>query len=160
MQCPIQTNEDVLLDYCAGKLSPEATLTFERHMETCADCRMVANAQRSVWNDLDSLEAMPISADFDRKLYARIEQYENSSWWRKLWHRGALQPFSFGPAVPIATVGVTVFAAVMLYLPYGGPKVDTQAPSKIESSEIDQLERTLEDMEMLKQVAPAPASRS
>jgi hypothetical protein len=55
---------------------------------------------------------------------------------------------------------VTVFAAVMLYLPYGGPKMDTPAPSKIESSEIDQLERTLEDMEMLRQVAPAPASRS
>jgi anti-sigma factor RsiW len=160
MRCPIQTNEDLLLDYCAGKLSPEATLTFERHMETCVDCRMVANAQRSVWNDLDSLRAVPISADFDRKLYARIEQYENSSWWRKLWQRGALQPFSFGPAVPIATVCVSVFAAVMLYLPYGAPTVDTPAPSKIENSEIDQLERTLEDMEMLKQVAPAPASRS
>lgn len=160
MKCPIQTNEDILLDYCAGKLAPEASVTFERHMETCADCRMVVNAQKSAWNDLDFLEAMPISADFDRKLYARIEQYENSSWWSKLWNRGALQPFSFGPAVPIATVCVTVFAAVMLYLPASAPKMDIPAPNKIESSEIDQLERTLEDMEMLNQVAPPTASRT
>ena len=66
-----------------------------------------------------------------------------------------MQPFSFGPAVPIATLCVTAFAAVMLYLPHMTPKVDTTAPSKIESSEIDQLENTLEDMEMLNR-SPGP----
>jgi hypothetical protein len=163
MECPIQTKEntEVLLDYCTRNLNAETTAIFERHIEVCAECRAFAEAQRSVWDALDSWDPMPVTADFDKKLFSRIEQYENSSWWIRLWHRRFFQPFSFGPAMPIATACVTLCIAIALYLPGSAPKVDLQTPqTKIESSDIDQLERTLDDIEMLKQLAPPPASRS
>lgn len=163
MECPIQTkeNSEILLDYCTRNLSAEATAVFERHMEICGECRALAEAQRSVWDALDSWDAMPVPADFDKKLYARIEQHENSSWWIRLWHRSLPQPFSFGPAMPIATACVTLCIAIAMYLPGSAPKVTLQPPqTRIESSDIDQLERTLDDIEMLKQLGPPPAARS
>src|SRR6185295_881622 len=85
MQCPIQTkeNSEILLDYCARKLTPEMTVAFENHMASCADCRSFSEAQMSAWAAMDVWEPMPISRDFDKRLYARIEQHENSGWWNK-----------------------------------------------------------------------------
>jgi hypothetical protein len=163
MHCPILTkeNSEILLDYCARKLTPEMTAAFENHMESCADCRAFSDAQKSVWEALDGWQPMSISQDFDTKLYARIEQHENSGWWTRLWHRGIWQPRSFGPAMPVATACVTLALGVMLYLPGNKPSVDHQAPqTKMENSDLDQLEITLEDIEMFKQLTPPSRSNS
>lgn len=97
MQCPIKTKEntEVLLDYSSGKLTPDLAAIFRSHMESCGDCRAFSIAQQSAWDALDAWEPMPIPADFDRKLYARIDQYEKSGWWIKLWHRSIWQSGSF-----------------------------------------------------------------
>ena len=160
MQCPIKSkeNSEVLLDYSSGKLAPGVAVLFQTHMESCEDCRAFSISQRSTWEALDAWEPMTIPAEFDRKLYARIEQYEKSGWWAKLWHRSMWQGGSFGPAMPIATVCVTLAIAVMLYLPVNKPVFDLKAPqTKIEKSDLDQIETTLEDIEMFKQLTPASA---
>ncbi len=161
MQCPIKTKEnaEILLDYSSGKLPPAMAALFQSHMESCADCRAFCIAQRSAWEALDAWKPMPVTADFDRKLYARIEQYEKSGWWTKLWHRSMWQSGSFGPAMPIATACLTLAVGIMLYLPLNNqPAVDLTSPqTKIESSDLDQIETTLEDIEMFKQLTPAAA---
>jgi hypothetical protein len=160
MQCPLtKENSEILLDYCARGLTPEMTAEFENHMESCADCRAFSDAQKAVWEGLDDWQPMSISQDFDKKLYARIEQHENSGWWNRLWHRSMWQPGSFGPALPVATACVTLALGVLLYLPWNKPPADPQAPqSKMESSDLDQLETTLEDIEMFRQLTPPPRS--
>ncbi len=147
MQCPIQTagDADILLDYCNRKLSIEATAALERHIENCDACASFASAQRLVWSALDTWEAIPPSEDFDRKLYQRIEQHEQSGWWKR---------FRWKPAMPFAAAGVTAVAAMFLYAP-----VTLHETSRVETIEPEQVERTLEDLEMLKQLSLTPGSQ-
>ena len=161
MQCPLKSKQgaEILLDYSSGRLTPDVLAMFQSHMELCVDCRAFATAQSATWEALDIWEPMPIPADFDRKLYARIDQYEKSGWWTKLWQRSIWQSGSFGPSMPIATACVTLAVGVMLYLPMNNkPAVDLTSPQiKIESSDLEQIETTLEDIEMFKQLAPTAA---
>ena len=46
---------------------------LERHIAICPACREFAAGQRAVWQALDTWEAAPVSPDFDRRLYRRIE---------------------------------------------------------------------------------------
>lgn len=153
MQCPIQTTEhaDMLLKYCARKLSVETTAAFERHMQNCEACARFASSQRIVWSALDTWEAMPPSEDFDRKLYARVEQDEQSGWWKRL---------SWKPSMPFAAACVTVVAAILLYIPGTAVVIPLHESSRVETLEPEQVERTLEDLEMLKQLSVASGSQS
>src|SRR5258708_8486846 len=86
MTCPLQTdNADVLLDYCSRTLDPERTAMLETHMKVCADCRTMSEAHKELWAALDLFDAEPISIDFDRKLYARIEASERIPLWERFW---------------------------------------------------------------------------
>jgi hypothetical protein len=144
MHCPIQNteNSEILLDYCARKLSPEATAEFERHMVGCADCRSFAEKQRTVLSALDAWEAPPVSEDFDRKLYARIEAVETRSWWRRWLEDG----FGWKPALSFGAASAAVAVAFFVYAP------QLQENRKLEI-EPEQVERALEDLEMLKQLS-------
>jgi anti-sigma factor RsiW len=165
MQCPIQKeNAEVLLDYCARKLNPETTALLNRHMESCAECRAFAAAQMSVWEALDAWEPEPVSAAFDRKLYARIEEREaQKGWLGHMWGRisqpAMFTPFGWRPAMPIAAACLTLVAAFVLSVP--GDKsareiyVDnTRDNGRVEVVDVEQVERTLDDIEMLKQLNP------
>src|SRR5579863_10126731 len=92
MRCPIETEEnaEVLLAYCARRLDPEVAAILEGHMKVCPACRSFQESQQVVWESLDSWEALPVSAEFDRKLYQRIEAEGRSSWWQRL--VGPFQP--------------------------------------------------------------------
>ena len=74
MKCPIEIHEnaELLLAYCARKLDPETQTILERHLAVCPACRDFKAGQEAVWQALDSWEAVPVSADFDRRLYRRI----------------------------------------------------------------------------------------
>ena len=169
MQCPSQSKEtsEVLLDYCSRKLNPEATLLLERHMLDCAQCRDFVTAQQTVWNALDCWEEVPVSPDFNRKLYAKIDEHERSSWWQRTWNRlwesqpGAV--FGWRPVMPIATACVTLAAALMLYAPSPKPQPEhgTRSTPQVtnQSVDLDQVETTLEDMEMLRQLS-APSGNA
>jgi hypothetical protein len=161
MQCPIQTTEhaDILLDYCARKLSPATTAAFERHLRNCEACSQFASSQQVVWSALDSWAGIAPSEDFDRKLYARIGQFEQSSWWNRLWSRTPGSS-SWKPVMPVAAACATLVAAFLLYSPSNAPVVSLQESSRVETLEPEQVERTLEDLEMLKQLSSAPGSQS
>ena len=96
MNCPLHVGEgaEILLDYCSQRMDPERAAEFRMHVADCGDCRQVVEAQNAVWNALDEYGAMPVSMDFDRKLWARIDAGEAQSWWRQGWTR-----FVDGPAI-------------------------------------------------------------
>ena len=148
MTCPLQTkNADVLLAYCSRKLGIEETALLDKHIETCAECRSMAEAQRTVWAALDTWEEIPVSADFDRRLYRRIEEQKRIPWWRQ-W----LVPAIGAPGKPALALGAicaTVFCAFLLK----GPELtDMGTQVALEANEIDQAERVLEDLDMLKEL--------
>ena len=140
-------NEGVLLDYAAGKLKADARAQMDRHMESCSACNQFAGAQQNLWQALENWEPAEVSMDFDRRLFARIEQ--DVSWWTRLMR--PLNPL-FRHSVPIAaTAGVVIMAGLLLNRPAAVPVAPLPQSAQVESLQADQLQSALDDMEMLRQ---------
>jgi len=148
MICPLEAgNEGLLLDYAAGKLKADARALMDRHVAACPACKRFAGAQQNVWQALDSWEPADVSLDFDRRLYARIEQ--DGSWWNRL-----LRPLNplLRHSVPIAaTAGVIVMAGLLMNRPAGSPPAPAAQSAQVENLQPDQLQSALDDMETLRQ---------
>jgi hypothetical protein len=149
MNCPIETQEGsaLLLAYSSRKLDPQAVALLDRHLESCSACRDFVAGQSAVWNALDLWEAAPVSADFDRRLYQRIEQ--QVSWWDML-----IRPFRpvFDHAVPVAAAaGVVLMALVLLDRPSAVPVAVETHSAQVETLQPDQVEHALAEVEMLDQ---------
>jgi hypothetical protein len=150
MRCPIeaQENAELLLSYSARKLDPDSTALLEGHIEECAACREFRDGQRALWEALDEWEARPVSPDFDRRLYRRIEEQDRMAWWARIF--GPLRPAFLRPALPLAATACLVLVAGFLMVEPGkvaGPvAMDNQL-----APEVEQVERTLDDLDMLRQ---------
>ena len=157
MTCPLQTdNADVLLDYCARSLDAERTAMLETHMKSCAECREMAAAQSEVWAAMDAYEAEPISADFDRKLYARIEEIDRVPAWERFW--APIREYLHGqpawkPVLSIAAASAVLLVVIAVKNDIPQPTVEP-ASAIVDVNDVEQAEPVLEDLEMLKQFSP------
>lgn len=160
MNCPLQTNEgaDLILDYCANRLEADHALQFERHVKGCEECGRVVSAQRAVWEALDSYQALPVSEDFDERLWRKIEAAESRNWWQKLMDGPALgwsSLFSWKPAMVTASACAAVFAVMVFTQPSTNVE---QTPVVVEKAmvertvDLDQVEGAIDDLDMLKQM--------
>lgn len=160
MTCPLQTdNADVLLDYCARVLDPERKEMLEVHMAHCADCRELAESQAQIWAAMDLYDAEPISADFDRKLYAKIAERETVPVWERYW--APVREYLQGQPAwkPVLSIAAASAALALVFLVRNDVPAPV-APSAIviDVREVEQAERALEDIEMLRQLeAPVVA---
>jgi len=148
MKCPIETREnaELLLAYCARTLDAESTAILERHMEICPACREFAHGQRAVWEALDAWEAAPVTLDFDRRLYRRIDR--EVSWWHLLMR--PFRPVLAGHGLPIvAAACLVVMAGVLLQRPAGTPPVGHPQAAQLEALQPDQVEHALDAMRMI-----------
>jgi anti-sigma factor RsiW len=153
MNCPTQRNEDaeILLDYCAQTLSPPQTEEFEIHLKQCAECSRLVAAQTEVWGALEVWTPVPVSSDFDARLHARIaaEEAQAVPAWR-LWLRRIFQPPIPYPlwksAVPLAAACAVVVAVLSVRMPDAAV-----APHQVRAEKVDieQVEQTLEDFDIL-----------
>ncbi len=154
-------DEAVLLDYCAGRLDGSGRAMVDRHMAACPGCRELVRAQQDVWNSLDCWPEAELSPDFNRRLYARIEAHQNrwtvAQWWSAAVIR--LSEVPWWPALPAAVACLAIVAWLLTSTPKRLPVEESQAKS--EPVEMEQVERTLQDLEMLKQLRPkVPAESS
>jgi anti-sigma factor RsiW len=145
MLCPIQDKEnaEILLDYCDRKLGPELMARLDRHVAECPECARVLSAQRAVWEALDAWTPEPVSPDFNRRLYARIENQPAGFWSRMA------QRFPIRPAIPMAAAATVVLAAFLIQVPQPAGSTHPVAGDPIDA---EQVETALEDMEMLRQL--------
>jgi anti-sigma factor RsiW len=134
-------HKELLIAYCTGRLESETAADVERHLETCAACVRLRDEQQAAWRALDVFEAPHISAGFDLRLYRRIETDGPPAW-----RRWFLAPALWRPAVPLAATAALILAGVVLQRPDAKPPAEPQAVI-----EVEQVERTLEDLEMLQQ---------
>ncbi len=149
MHCPLESQEGsaLLLAYSSGTLEPESAVRLQRHLEACPGCRQFVEDQTAVWQALDSWEAPPVSADFDRRLYQRIER--QVSWWDLL-----IRPFR--PLIPsrslpiAAAAGVLVMAGFLLDRPAVAPAPSPQS-AQVEALQPDQVQHAVDEVEMLNQ---------
>ncbi|MGA2040713.1 MAG: zf-HC2 domain-containing protein [Bryobacteraceae bacterium] len=150
MKCPLEAREDreILVAYGSRALGGSDAELLEAHVESCAACREFVREQRAVWEALDGWEAPAVTADFDRRLFARIEG--EISWWQRLWGRMGLR-LVYG-ALPVTAVACLVLAGVLLDWPSPrrapAPPVTT---AHVESLQPDQVVHALDEMEVLDQ---------
>ncbi len=151
MNCPMETQETTeLLAYCAGKLEAYRSAAIEQHVQACATCAHFVEGQKRVWKTLDAWEAPPVSADFDRRLYARIDQ--EVSWLDRLMR--PLRPLLFRQGLPIAATAALLLAAGLLVeRPRAVPVSDVSSVSStsVESLAPEQVEHALDVMETMRE---------
>ncbi|MDQ6701065.1 MAG: zf-HC2 domain-containing protein [Acidobacteriota bacterium] len=150
-------NAELLLAYCARKLDPDSAAVLERHMAICPECAGLRDGQQAVWTALDSWKAQPVSADFDRRLNARIDAADAAAWYERAWDRvgDVFRPLIWRPAYPVAAVcALAIGGFVLEQRPGVDPKPVQPSEIRVSTSEAEQVERTLEDMEMLRQFDP------
>jgi anti-sigma factor RsiW len=154
-------NYELLLDYCAGKLDVDQTVMLERHLSVCPECAQVSKSLHSVWEALDQWHAPEVSADFDRRLYARIEQQGTLPSYRQWLNQ--ICDLLFRPAVPLGiAAGLLVLTAIRhqpvpTSVPLSAPAaVNQSAEVTFSETEADQMEKTLDDLEMLHQFDAHP----
>jgi hypothetical protein len=122
---------DLLIGYLEGTLPGEVRGQLETHAAECADCRGLLTVQAT----LGECAAPPVSADFDRGLYARIERERAGRWWRTPWKVAV-------PAAMAAGLAFTVW---------------TRQASAPGDFDVQQLEQELEVWELLTPIGSAAA---
>jgi len=152
MNCQMEGRDsaEIVLAYCAGKLDRGRAAMVEEHLKNCAACRELAGGQQAVWNALDAWEAPPVSPDFDRRLYARIEK-EVSIWDLIL---RPFRPLFVRQGLPVAAAAaVLLMAGYLMDRPAGmAPGVPGAAQATVESVAPEQAEQTLQEMEMMREL--------
>jgi hypothetical protein len=149
--CP---NDDILLDYTAGRLNRAQSLLFETHADQCARCAALRVSQAAVWQSLDEWKPAPVSEGFNRELWRRIdEDARHSSWTDAL--AAALQ-FNFWKRLAPLAVAMALIVTAFVYDHSGKPvgTIPANCPASIvvTASEADQLDRALDDLQLLHEV--------
>lgn len=149
--CP---TEDMLLDYIAGRLDRAQVSLFEAHAEHCARCAAMRMSQAAVWQSLDEWKPAPVSAGFNRELWRRIDaDARQSSWTQEL--AAALQ-FNFWKRLAPLAVAVALIVTGFVFDHAGKQAGTVQANSPasivVTASEADQLDRALDDIQLLHEV--------
>jgi anti-sigma factor RsiW len=161
IDCPLELEDsiDLLLDYSAGKLEPAKMLMLEEHMDLCSACAAFRVGQAEVWQALDAWEPAPVSMDFNRRLWQKIDAVEAAPWYRKL--ADSLRMGAWKPALPL-TAAVFLVAAGFMMDHQGAVSVSPNiSVSEVASvSEADQVEKTLDDLQLLRQLDAGLSSRS
>lgn len=152
MNCPLLSEHtaDVLLDYSAGQLDAMLTAELETHMLSCARCAAFKTEQADVWAALDLWEPAPVSMSFNRRLWQKIEEAASDSWYRKL--ADAMRFGAWKPVFPLAAA-VFVVAAGFVF-DHQGPVTttpNTVSNAGVSMTEVDQVEKTLDDLQLLRQ---------
>jgi hypothetical protein len=174
MSCEIRSAEhtDQLLAYAAGRLRGAAATKLELHMRSCKECAAIGKSQSELWNLLDNWEVRPVSVDFNRRLYARIDAAASESWLERLGSAMGefLRPVFARPALPIAAASLLVVAGFVLDHPGRSSAPSSARTAEVRDAnraevnkvdlEVDQVEATLEDIEMLRQFDAEAPSKS
>jgi anti-sigma factor RsiW len=155
MNCPIRTEEtaELLLAYTARRLDPAKTAILESHMDVCPECAGFRVRQELVWQALDAWEAPPVTPDFNRRLYQRIESEAAAPWYVRLF----TTPWAvWKPAIPLACAGLLLVAGFVF-----DHSVTSQATSpaiRVSVTEAEQVENALDDLQLLRKLDSSNAS--
>ena len=146
--CP---TEDVLLDYVAGSLNAAQLAEFERHAKECSRCDALVASQAAVWRSLDEWKPEPVSAGFNRELWRRIDAEAAAPSWRARLH-------FWKQVAPLAAVLALVVTGFVMDR-HSHPQVTAPAAVAVSATEADQLERTLDDLQLLEAVDTATPAK-
>lgn len=157
MNCPIQTEEtaELLLAYTARRLDPAKTAILESHMDVCPECAEFRVRQELVWQALDAWEAPSVTADFNRRLYQRIESEAAAPWYVRLFTTPWVV---WKPAIPLACAALVVVAGFLFDHPLSVNSPAATPAIRVSVTEAEQVENALDDLQLLRQLDSSTAS--
>ena len=108
--------------------------------------------QAAVWAELDSWVPEPVSDGFNRTLWQKIGEAENAPWYRRLLE--SVRSAGWRPAVSLAAAAAFVAVGFVFDHSAGrtaGPVASTAGAGwGMTSGEADQVESSLEDIQLLR----------
>jgi hypothetical protein len=158
MECPLKSDDTlhVLLDYSAGKLDRIRAAQLEQHRFVCAECSAFLAAQIDLWQTLDAWEPEPVAVDFNRRLWQRIDTEAAAPWYRKL--ADAFGRGVWKPAIPLTAAVLLIGAGFVLDHRSAKPVTPViETASGVSVIDADQVEKTLDDIQLLGQLDPVAA---
>jgi len=160
MNCPLNSDETMLVDYAAHRLDAAKMAMLDRHMLECPDCAALGLEQSAVWDMLDTWEPSPVSVDFNRRLWQRIDAAEARPWYRGL--MDSLRFANWKPAFSLAAAIAIIVGGFVLDHPENRTTTDKKAAgsesASVSATEAEQVEQTLEDLQLLHQFDSAKAA--
>lgn|SRR5581483_1245831 len=144
MNCPIEKSAEWLA-FSAHRLEPPETARLQKHLESCSTCREFVEKQQAVWQALDLWEAPPIAADFDRRLYQRLDQKET---WQDRWLR-PLRVLLVRQGLPVAAAACLIVVAGLVSQRPPDVSHPRHAQTAVENLQPDQVDHALDDLQML-----------
>src|SRR5215467_6298102 len=112
--------ENKILGYLDGRLKESERLEVEKHLATCAACRLRVNEFRAVSSLLDELPVIEPSPAFDLRVHARVAALPTKqSWW------------AWFPAPRVAIAAAMLLVASVLIGKYSTPNQPPIAPDDI-----------------------------
>ncbi len=74
MECPLNSglSDELTVGYVARTLDAPTLAAFDRHIAVCPKCAAATVAQQNVWKSLEAWLPVPVSPNFDQRLFRRI----------------------------------------------------------------------------------------
>ena len=127
------------------------------HLLECESCAEAFAGQSALWNRLDVWTVPEVSSGFNRELYARIDAAAAEPWYDRV--ASQIKSLFTQPVLALATAALVIVggftidhAGVNLHRSGSAEMSTIHAPSvQVSTSEADQVEKTLDDIEMLRQ---------
>ena len=157
----IGTNPDLLLDYSAGRLD-RARAGFWNGIWNCPACAAFRTEQTALWEALDVWQPEPVSAGFNRRLWRKIEAAAAAPWYRRF--ADAVRFGAWKPAFPLAAAALLIATGFMF--DHHAERITAPASTAVSSgvsvTDAEQVEKTLDDIQLLRQfdAASTPSSGS
>jgi anti-sigma factor RsiW len=114
--------ESRILGYVDGRLKESERLELEKHLSTCAPCRVRVEEFRSVSGLLDELPVIEPSPEFDTRVRALVAaEPVKQSWWAWL-HVSPRVAFAASMLL-LAGIWLGVYRQPQVQLPWSNPQV-------------------------------------
>ena len=149
--CPLVREETtaLLLNFAAGRLDGTRAGRVSRHALHCDACTEFIAGQTAVWSALEEWEMAPVSPSFNRRFWNRVAELDRAPWYTRF--ADALR-FGWKPAIPVAAVVLVVAAGFLMDHRDITPARRSASGNSVSIMEVDQMERSLDDLQLLKQL--------
>lgn len=126
------------------------------YLESSPEFQALYEQQQALWETLDEWQAGEPSADFDRRLFERIEGLGARRTWLSGWWGGAFG--NLRPSFALGLVALILAAATVLQQPSStDTSAETAGVMNPEDAEyLEQIDRELDDIEMLVEFEALP----
>jgi anti-sigma factor RsiW len=150
MNCPSKTQDSILLDYMSGRLEPGRAALLQAHMLNCPECAGFGREQDAVWNALELWTPEPVSTNFNRTLWRKIDSLGEKPWYRRL--ADSLSTANWKPAFPLAAAAMLIAAGFVFDHQSDSVAGKVISGPGVTAIEAEQVEQTLDDLQLLHQL--------